>query len=148
MYPGVPSCTLNLDNFYRLNNDLTANSNHFYFDYKDGKYGYNTDPNRGADTFAPFKNGLMPNISLGNMNCYLNFQEDENITYVKFQLTILSGNYGRVMVNLSDGTTTSWIGSSTGIFDYTSPEGVYIKRLQMQIGNTNSGFTCELLEYS
>ena len=83
----------------RINNDLTANSNHFYFDYKDGKYGYNTDPNRGADTFAPFKNGLMPNISLGNMNCYLNFQEDENITYVKFQLTILSGNYGRVMVN-------------------------------------------------
>lgn len=27
----------------------------FYFDYKDGKYGYNTDPSRGADTFVPFK---------------------------------------------------------------------------------------------
>ena len=34
---------------------MVANSNHFYFDYKDGKYGYNTDPNRGADTFNPFK---------------------------------------------------------------------------------------------
>lgn len=34
---------------------MVANSNHFYFDYKNGKYGYNTSPNRGADTFFPFK---------------------------------------------------------------------------------------------
>ena len=40
-----------------VNNSLVANSNHFYFDYKDGKYGYNTNPNRGADTFVPFSNG-------------------------------------------------------------------------------------------
>lgn len=33
---------------------MVANSNHFYFDYKNGKYGYNTNPNRGADTFFPF----------------------------------------------------------------------------------------------
>lgn len=38
-----------------VNNSLVANSKHFYFDYKDGKYGYNTNPNRGADTFVPFK---------------------------------------------------------------------------------------------
>ena len=31
-----------------------ANSNQFYFDYQDGKYGFNTNPNRGADTFVPF----------------------------------------------------------------------------------------------
>ena len=41
-----------------VNNSLVANSNHFYFDYKDGKYGYNTDPNRGADTFVPFSSGV------------------------------------------------------------------------------------------
>lgn len=41
-----------------LNNSLTANNNKFYFDYQDGKYGYNTDPNRGADTFSPFKSGV------------------------------------------------------------------------------------------
>ncbi len=35
-------------------NLLTANNKNFYFDYQDGKYGYNTDPNRGADTFSPF----------------------------------------------------------------------------------------------
>ena len=39
----------------QLNNQLTTNGNQFYFDYKDGKYGYNTDPQRGADTFSPFK---------------------------------------------------------------------------------------------
>lgn len=38
----------------QMNNQLTANGNKFYFDYQDGKYGYNTDPNRGADTFLPF----------------------------------------------------------------------------------------------
>ena len=44
-------------NVNELNNSLVANSKHFYFDYKDGKYGYNTNPNRGADTFVPFSNG-------------------------------------------------------------------------------------------
>ena len=43
---------------------MCANSNHFYFDYKDGKYGYNTDPNRGADTFNPFKSGFDSSIKL------------------------------------------------------------------------------------
>ena len=41
-----------------VNNSLVANSKHFYFDYKNGKYGYNTNPNRGADTFFPFKSGV------------------------------------------------------------------------------------------
>ena len=36
---------------------LTANSNMFYFDYQNGKYGYNTDPSRGAGTFSPFSGG-------------------------------------------------------------------------------------------
>ena len=40
--------------FDQLDSSLTANENKFYFDYKDGKYGFNTDPNRGADTFNPF----------------------------------------------------------------------------------------------
>lgn len=37
-----------------ITNQLSANNNKFYFDYQDGKYGYNTDPQRGADTFNPF----------------------------------------------------------------------------------------------
>lgn len=39
----------------KINNQLSVNNNEFYFDYQNGKYGYNTDPNRGADTFNPFK---------------------------------------------------------------------------------------------
>lgn len=38
-----------------LNESLTANNTQFVFDYQDGKYGFNTDPNRGADSFHPFK---------------------------------------------------------------------------------------------
>ena len=40
-----------------LENELTANGKRIYLDYKDGKYGYNTDAQRGADTFSPFKSG-------------------------------------------------------------------------------------------
>ena len=39
-----------------LNNSLVASDGQkLFFDSNDGKYGYNTDPNRGADTFVPFK---------------------------------------------------------------------------------------------
>lgn len=37
-----------------LKDELTANGNRIYMDYQNGKYGYNTSPNRGADTFRPF----------------------------------------------------------------------------------------------
>lgn len=35
-------------------NRTQVNDVKFVFDYQNGKYGYNTDPNRGADTFFPF----------------------------------------------------------------------------------------------
>lgn len=47
-----------LSNINEINADLTANSNRFYFDYQNGKYGYNTDPSRGAGTFSPFSSGI------------------------------------------------------------------------------------------
>ena len=34
---------------------MTANGSQLCMDYHDGKYGVNTDPERGADTFIPFK---------------------------------------------------------------------------------------------
>ena len=37
-----------------IEDELTANGQRIYLDYKDGKYGYNTEPLRGADTFHPF----------------------------------------------------------------------------------------------
>lgn len=44
-----------ITNITQINGDLSANSKHFYFDYQNGKYGYNTDPSRGAGTFSPFR---------------------------------------------------------------------------------------------
>lgn len=38
-----------------VNNRLTANDKQFYFDYKNGQYGWNESVERGADTFHPFK---------------------------------------------------------------------------------------------
>jgi len=40
-----------------LEDELTANGQRIYLDYKDGQYGYNTSATRGADTFSPFKSG-------------------------------------------------------------------------------------------
>ena len=40
-----------------LANHLNVGGTEFYFDYQDSKFGYNTNANRGADTFHPFKSG-------------------------------------------------------------------------------------------
>lgn len=42
------------ESFSKLINSLTANGQRLYFDYKDDEFGFNTDINRGADTFHPF----------------------------------------------------------------------------------------------
>lgn len=47
-----------IDSVYELNSSLTANGSQLCMDYHDGKYGVNTDPERGADTFIPFKSDL------------------------------------------------------------------------------------------
>lgn len=41
-----------------LENSLSIGNGRIYLDYQDGKYGINTDPHRGADTFSPFSSGL------------------------------------------------------------------------------------------
>lgn len=45
---------LNMD-VNAVREELTANNKQIYMDYQNGKYGINTDPERGADTFIPFK---------------------------------------------------------------------------------------------
>lgn len=55
----------------QINNRLNASTapqgyQGFYFDYQNGKYGYNTSPSRGADSFRPFKQAYE---SLGSANC-------------------------------------------------------------------------------
>lgn len=83
------------------NDSLTANSNQFYFDYQDGKYGYNTDPNRGADTFNPFSSGF--NTSHTEITPY----QAVNIkTKAKAKLIIVS-----IIATTSGTSQGSWIGA-------------------------------------
>ena len=56
---------------------MVANSNHFYFDYKDGKYGFNTDSSRGADTFFPFNNGDLKECLVGNGGAIMFMVKDD-----------------------------------------------------------------------
>jgi hypothetical protein len=50
-----------------LNSELTANGKQFYFDYKNGKYGYNTSSNRAASTFVPFGGSTSQNVIGGRL---------------------------------------------------------------------------------
>lgn len=74
---------------------LTANGSQLCMDYHDGKYGVNTDPERGADTFIPFKASTpyaflsfydyssTPNRTKLNVIAYSEFECDSNILTVK-----------------------------------------------------------------
>lgn len=42
--------------FDSVNSSFVANGSQLCMDYHDGRYGVNTDPERGADTFIPFRN--------------------------------------------------------------------------------------------
>lgn len=63
----VPYTNTEIDNkFSGLENHMQINGKTVYLDEKDGKYGFNTDPERGADTFIPFRNNDNENYQLSN----------------------------------------------------------------------------------
>ena len=66
-----------------LKDELTANGNRIYMDYHDGKYGYNIDPQRGADTFRPFNGyeylGSGTSFDVSSYPGYQNFTADNFI---------------------------------------------------------------------
>lgn len=52
-------------NINALNNELTVSGTKFYFDHKNGNFGFNTSANRGADTFHPFSSkGFVTNMTI------------------------------------------------------------------------------------
>lgn len=59
-----------------LGDHLKANNTEFYFDYKNGKYGFNTDANRGADTFHPFKEPVTIEIKISDINDFHDWRAD------------------------------------------------------------------------
>ncbi len=95
-----------------VNNSLTANSTQFYFDYQDGKYGYNTDPNRGADTFIPFSGTLYSEFAYEQLSTTAEVsksithiaEKDETITVVQhaeLYYTGASGSYDYVPLTVT-----------------------------------------------
>lgn len=59
------------DSVSKINNRLVVENNRFVFDYKDGKWGFNTSDERGADTFHPFNSTslrISPTSTSTNIN--------------------------------------------------------------------------------
>lgn len=112
----------------RNDNQLTANNKPIYLDYHDGKYGYNTDPNRGADTFNPFSNGVGGgSIFIGTYTttttvdvsafeaesiseflavCPMAKGESAGMTWVTSDNVSASGSYTPPSISLSNGVIT------------------------------------------
>lgn len=66
-------------NITSFNNELKfPDGTGFYPDIKNGIHGYNTDPERGADTFSPFSNYITGEAAWENINN----QETKGYTYV------------------------------------------------------------------
>lgn len=101
-----------------VNSSLTANNNQFYFDYQDGKYGFNTNPNRGADTFSPFKSPTNCTITL-KMPWHSSYSMYGTITVI---IKIVDGivtsvtNPGRIQI-ASDGNWIEMISNSATSID-------------------------------
>lgn len=81
--------------------DVEGTDTHFYFDYKDGKLGFNTDEERGADTFTPFSVGgnvIIQEVdyTIGDEDLYVEFNE---MTEIKgFTLMYYSGGFRHYFV--------------------------------------------------
>ena len=93
---GASSAALN-SAYSKINNQLKANNNEIYMDYKNGKYGYNTSSNRGADTFHPFSGheylGTGTSFDVSSIHGYQNFTAD-NFVCEPVSVAIIPSNYG------------------------------------------------------
>lgn len=92
----------------------------FYADYQNGKYGFNTDSNRGADTFIPFKStSTLPVIGLNYSGGYamimLNVEEIIN-SESNFYINPLSSTVNYKFTN-DKSVSTDWNTSTTSGFN-------------------------------
>lgn len=94
--------------YNELKNELTANSKRFYFDYKNGKYGFNTDPNRGADTFCPFSR--LEQVGTFSGTCTVNLSSLANYKSLTANNFLLVAN----TVNMSLNQSYNGLGTGTG----------------------------------
>lgn len=113
----------------QLNNDLMfPDGTKFYPDKQNGKYGFNTDPNRGADTFSPFNTPIKIVYVSGTFKAGSGFQiplthtiENRTYKYIGVKSANCDNNEGlgtsRVAFRLSNtGYVTFPSGTSTFTF--------------------------------
>lgn len=107
-----------------VNNSLIASDGQkLYFDSKDGKYGYNTDPNRGADTFFPFSSVA----ARGNINKKLKAGE----SYAQLI------NFGKVINNPK--LTIEMLSHSPTL--YCGIIEVHVNDARLKLYNANSSYS-------
>lgn len=76
---------------------LQVNSNTFYFDYQDGKWGFNTSSNRGADTFHPFNstNLKIEGVELSATIADLDIKESSTTSDTSISINFMRGTAAR-----------------------------------------------------
>lgn len=118
----------NTSDIESIDAQLTANNVSLYMDYQDGKYGVNTDPNRGADTFIPFS-GTGAEITIttsGNVSATASATrngstDDTSVTASCAATCYINVNGKRVGTSSGSGTDTK---RATGHFNYQAvPSG-------------------------
>lgn len=73
-------------------------------DYHDGKYGVNTSPSRGADTFVPFRSsGKVGSFTVTNSNKQQTFSGSKIVegTVLAAGVSSVSGSYQGTNLNIS-----------------------------------------------
>lgn len=76
---------------------LQVNSNTFYFDYQDGKWGFNTSSNRGADTFHPFNstNLTIDDVKISATIAALGIKESTTTSDTNISINFMRGSAER-----------------------------------------------------
>lgn len=121
-------------------------------DYHDGKYGVNTDPERGADTFIPFHSGTsvinLGKVTTANLSSYPNYKNytKDNFIIKYLGCTITGhtddGKYNENTFYLGPWTASISYDSSTGIVTVSNinKSGGYVRM------STNINFNLLLID--
>ena len=141
--------------FDTLNSSLTANGAQLYMDYHDGKYGVNTDPKRGADTFIPFHSGgfvfcggsqqiLRTNWTYLDYSFKFNYCKADTVSFANNIITFLQARQYKLTLNYTHNLKRIYIKAKlnnteleTRYFD-TEAKRTWELELNVQKGDTLS----------
>lgn len=102
------------DESHNIIDSLTANDTRVYMDYHEGKYGINTDEERGADTFIPFSSAAESELIFVDMPRGLSLTIPTT-KKVKCFAGMVQGQANTFITNVIDG-----VGSDTQMTGYVN----------------------------